>query len=202
MPQWLKSAMTASHKQCMFTIININKISIPNAMPTCHLWIFGHTCSPKYSQATMGEQSTQQKRGEPLFPYFKELPETLEPSPEQWEVVLPSTDLVNQSGLVTQAVRAAAGHGIPDQERQPSRMITSRPTQKTIPCSRTHLWPLKVYTTTTTPAAHVLRFQYSGRDQTYNLHLKQCNIATMVNMAVACSLLIPGCNASVISPRV
>lgn len=44
----------------------------------------------------------------------KELPEVLAPTPEQWEVLLTSEVLENQRGLVTRAVRAAAGHGIPD----------------------------------------------------------------------------------------
>lgn len=44
----------------------------------------------------------------------KELPEVLAPSPEQWEAVLTSAVLENQRGLVNRALRAAAGHGIPD----------------------------------------------------------------------------------------
>lgn len=43
-----------------------------------------------------------------------ELPEVIAPTQEQWEVLLSSDVLENQRGLVTRAIRAAAGHGIPD----------------------------------------------------------------------------------------
>lgn len=43
-----------------------------------------------------------------------ELPELIAPTQEQWEELLTSDLVENKRGMVTRAIRAAAGHGIPD----------------------------------------------------------------------------------------
>lgn len=43
-----------------------------------------------------------------------DLTEVIAPTLEPWEVLLTSDVLENQRGLVTRAIQAAAGHGIPD----------------------------------------------------------------------------------------
>lgn len=57
----------------------------------------------------------------------RELPEVIAPTPEQWEVLLTSNLLENQRGLVTRAIRAAAGHDIPDQGHHPPWMTDNHP---------------------------------------------------------------------------